>query len=206
MKKIFCAFFCFFLGLSLFAEVNFSGICEKLASRPNMTGTFIQEKTITAINRTLKSSGNFVLSQDGIAWNTLKPFPSTLVVGNTFVMQIKPDGSQTVIDASSNQIFSSISSALTAMFSGNFSVLEEAFSIHFTLSSQNWMATLVPKDSAVLAILKSITVSGIANENSAELKQIVMTEPSSDAITYTFTEQRYPKELSDDEKAFFIEK
>ena len=206
MRKFCLACFCFLLGVLLFAEPTFCEVCEKLSSRPNVTGNFIQQKTIQAVNRTLKSSGEFVLSHDGIAWKTLKPFSSTLVIGKTFIMQIKPDGSQTVIDTSANQIFSSLSSALTAMFSGDLSMLEETFSIDFTYSAKNWTAYLVPKDDAVLAILKAITVSGILTENSAELHQIVMTEPSADTITYTFSEQHYPKELSADERAFFIAK
>ena len=75
-------------------------------------------------------------------WKTLKPFPSSLVVGLTSVIQTTPDGKKTVIDASNNQIFTSISTTLSSIFSGNAKKLYENFSVAFSSDGNKWNAVL----------------------------------------------------------------
>lgn len=184
-------------------ETSFKSVCTKLAEHPNMTGNFTQVKTIKKINRNLNSSGTFIFSLDGIMWNTQKPFPSVLAVGMTSVIQTMPDGKQNIIDASSNRIFRSISGTLSSMFSGNAESLYSDFNIEFSSSGKTWNAVLTPKDSMVAAVLSSIAVSG---EALSEVDKIIMTESGGDTITYNFTDKKYPKELTADEKAYFIAK
>lgn len=206
MKKIILAVIsAFFLIMSINAE-TFESVCRNLSEHPNMIGNFSQVKTISAVNRSMKSSGTFIFSLDGIMWKTQKPFPSTMVVGMTSVKQTLANGKETVIDASSNQIFTSISTTLSAMFSGNSEVLQNNFDVDFTSAGSDWKAVLSPKDSMVKKILVSLSIGGKATENSADLNSIVMTEAAGDTITYNFTDQKYPKELTDDEKAYFSSK
>lgn len=206
MKKIILAVIsAFFLIMSINAE-TFESVCKNLSEHPNMIGNFSQVKTISAVNRSMKSSGTFIFSLDGIMWKTQKPFPSTMVVGMTSVKQTLANGKETVIDASSNQIFTSISTTLSAMFSGNSEVLRNNFDVDFTSAGSDWKAVLSPKDSMVKKILVSLSIGGKATENSADLNSIVMTEATGDTITYNFTDQKYPKELTDDEKAYFSSK
>ena len=206
MKKIILAVIsAFFLIVSVNAE-TFDSVCKNLAKHPNMTGNFSQVKTISAVNRSMKSSGTFIFSLDGIMWKTEKPFPSTMVVGMTSVKQTLANGKETVIDASSNQIFTSISTTLSAMFSGNAEVLQNNFDVNFSSSGSDWKAVLSPKDSMVKKILTSLTIGGTATENSSYLNSIVMAEATGDTITYSFTNQKYPKELTTDEKSYFSSK
>lgn len=206
MKKIILAVIsAFFLIASVNAE-TFDSVCKNLAKHPNMTGNFSQVKTISAVNRSMKSSGTFIFSLDGIMWKTEKPFPSTMVVGMTSVKQTLANGKETVIDASSNQIFTSISTTLSAMFSGNAAVLQDNFDVDFNFSGSDWKAVLSPKDNMVKKILFSLSIGGKATENSADLNSIVMAEATGDTITYNFTNQKYPKELTADEKSYFSSK
>lgn len=206
MKKIILAVIsAFFLVMSINAE-TFESVCKNLSEHPNMTGNFSQIKTISAVNRSMKSSGTFIFSLDGIMWQTQKPFPSTMVVGMTSVKQTLANGKETVIDASSNQIFTSISTTLSAMFSGNSEVLQNNFDVDFSCAGSDWKAVLSPKDSMVKKILVSLAISGKVSANSADLNSIVMTEAAGDTITYNFTDQKYPKELTDAEKAYFSSK
>lgn len=169
-----------------------------------MTGNFTQIKTIRAVNRSLKSGGTFIFSTEGIMWRTEKPFPSSLAVGKTSVIQTRADGSRSVIDASSNRIFMSIASTLSALFSGDSAALHEHFNVSFSPLPHGWKAELSPKDSVVASVLTSLSLSGKADGSFAVLDSIVMTEASGDTITYVFTEQKFPEELTADEKAFFI--
>lgn len=206
MKKIILAVIsAFFLTVSANAE-TFDSVCKNLSERPNMTGNFSQVKTISAVGRSMKSSGTFIFSLDGIMWKTEKPFPSTMVVGMTSVKQTLANGKETVIDASSNQIFTSISTTLNAMFSGNSEVLQNNFDVDFSFSGSDWKAVLLPKDNMVKKILQSLSISGKTASDYADLNTIVMSEANGDSITYNFTNQKYPKELTADEKAYFSSK
>ncbi len=206
MKKFILAVVsAFFLIVSVNAE-TFESVCKNLSEHPNMTGNFSQIKTISAVNRSMKSSGTFIFSLDGIMWKTEKPFPSTMVVGMTSVKQTLANGKETVIDASSNQIFTSISTTLSAMFSGNSDVLQNNFDVDFNFSGSDWTAVLSPKDNMVKKILTSLSISGKATATSADLNSIVMKESSGDTITYNFSDQKYPKELNADEKSYFSSK
>lgn len=197
-----CAFVLF--APALFSEpLSFDAVCAGLAAHPNTTGNFTQVKTIQSVNRSLKSSGTFLFSLDGIMWKTEKPFPSTLAAGLSSVIQITPDGKKNVTDVSSNSIFASISSALLAMFSGNPAGLNENFSVNFSSAGSEWSAVLEPKDQAVAAVIRQLSASGTCSESDAALTQILMTEASGDTIAYSFSAQKYPKELTADEKAFF---
>ena len=205
MKKIVAFIFSVIFASSLFAE-TFDSVCENLSKHPIMTGRFSQVKTISSVNRQMKSNGTFIFSLDGIMWKTEKPFASSMVVGMTSVVQTLANGKQTVIDASSNQIFTSISTTLSAMFGVNAETLRANFDVDFDVKDNLWNAKLNPKNNDVAKILKSLEISGNIAADSADLNKIVMSEANGDKIEYTFTEQKYPKELTVDEKAYFTAK
>jgi hypothetical protein len=188
------------------ADMTFDSVCAQLAQHPNTTGNFTQVKKISAVNRSLKSSGTFIFSLEGIMWKTEKPFPSSLVIGMTSVIQTTPDGKETVIDASNNQIFTSISTTLSAVFSGNTEKLYKSFNVDFSSAGNRWTAVLTPKDKTISAVMATLELGGSGTADSAEFDTIVMTEAGGDTITYTFTDQKYPKELSGNEKANFTAK
>lgn len=177
MKKIVAFIFSVIFASSLFAE-TFDSVCKNLSKHPIMTGRFSQVKTISSVNRQMKSNGTFIFSLDGIMWKTEKPFPSSIVVGMTSIVQTMPDGSKNVIDASSNQIFGSIATTLSSIFSGNIVGLQSNFDVSFSMNGNVWTAELLPKDEAVLMILKKLTVSGTYSPTFAEMDKIVMEESS----------------------------
>ena len=205
MKKIVAFIFSVIFASSLFAE-TFDSVCENLSKHPVMTGRFSQVKTISSVNRQMKSNGTFIFSLDGIMWKTEKPFASSMVVGMTSVVQTLANGKQTVIDASSNQIFTSISTTLSAMFGGNAETLRANFDVDFDVKDNLWNAKLNPKNNDVAKSLESLEISGNMAADSADLNKIVMSEANGDKIEYTFTDQKYPKELTVDEKAYFTAK
>lgn len=218
------SFFCFgfsafsegFAETSSSSEINLDSVCRSLSSNPIMKGDFVQEKTISALNRTLKSYGVFIFSDEGIVWKTEKPFPSIMAVSLDKVVQTRADGTKTFMDASQNQIFLSISKSLSAMFSGNKNALLENFNVDFKNQNETngWTIFLTPKDESVSQILKSIQVLGKMNgtenavKNSAEtqktqIDEILMTESSNDTIKYIFSNQTFPEGLTQDEKNYF---
>ena len=66
-----------------------------------------------------------------------------------------------------------------------------------------WEMKLVPKDSTITSVMGSLVVGGSYTSTVSSLDSIVMYETSDNKITYNFTNQTYPKELSTDEKNLF---
>lgn len=190
---------------SLFA-VSLEQVCNQLAEHPVTKGDFEQLKTITTAKgaRDLKSSGTFVFGVEGIMWNTLKPFPSKMVVTKSKIIQTDAKGNENVIDGKDNPTFASIASTISAVFSNDLTLLKQNFEIGFTDNGNNtWEMKLTPKDSTISSVMQYLIVSGKTSGTTSSLDSIVMQESSDNKIRYNFTNQSYPKELSTDEKVLF---
>lgn len=204
-KNLFICFAGLFL-LNAVSAVTLDQVCNQLAEHPVTKGDFVQLKTITTAkgSRDLKSNGTFVFGVDGIMWNTLKPFPSTMVVTKTKIIQTGADGKQSVIDGENNPTFASIASTISAVFSNDLTLLKQNFNVEFSDNGNGtWEMKLNPKDSTISSVMNSLVIGGTSTSSGASLDSITMYESSNNKITYQFTNQTYPKELSADEKAFF---
>ncbi len=213
MKKILFAAllllgFGFATNSSLYAQTHsLESVCKSLASKPNTTGDFTQTKTIQANGRKLKSTGKFIISNLGIYWKTEKPFPSSLILTEDSMVQVSANGKKSVMSGKDNQIFANISSTLSSVFSGNVDQLKKNFECNFSEDAKNgWKILLTPKDSTIASVMNTLILSGTYDSTSdlAVLASLEMTETSDNTITYEFTNQKYPKELSADEKQIFI--
>ena len=209
MKKIIKSALCLaFLTLNTitvsFAEITIDNVFSSLTENKVTTGDFVQEKSSAKIKRPLKSSGNFIFSEDGIVWKTTKPFPSTMAVTKDSIIQTGADGKKSVIDASANDTFKTVSSTLTSLFSGNRSELEKHFTIkNFKADSAAWEMVLTPKDATVASALKQVTLSGAVKSSKTSLDGMVSEKSDTEKTKFTFANQVYKQALSADEKALF---
>ena len=204
MKKIIS-----FVFVSLFVSSLFAGdlqsICAALAKTPNTLGNFTQIKTISSNGRQLKSSGDFIISTEGIMWNTVKPFPSKLVVTEKSMIQVAANGKKNVMNGSDNQIFKNISQTLRSVFAGNSDDLEKNFSVTFTEKPDGlWTVLLQPKDSTIASVMQTLELSGTEKNNQVTLLSLELQETSNNKIRYEFSNHKYPKELTADEKENFF--
>ena len=182
-------------------------VCSFLAARPNTSGDFTQTKSLQTNGRKLKSSGKFIICPEGILWKTEKPFPSSLILTKTAMVQIGANGSKSVMSGKDNQIFANISETLSSVFSGNAAELKKLFTYDFTEDKNGlWSLLLTPKDSTIASVMKNLVLSGQCNvkEGTAVLDSLEMAETSGNSILYEFSNQKYPEVLSDAEKANFI--
>jgi len=197
------------LAFSLSAEgLTLEGVCKSLASHPNTTGSFTQTKTLQTNGRKLTSTGKFIFCPLGILWQTEKPFPSSLILTEDAMIQIAANGKKSVMSGKDNQIFANISGTLSSVFSGNAEELKKNFNCKFEEGADGgWKVYLTPKDSTIAAVMKSLVLAGTFEEGSAAgavLTTLEMTEMSDNTILYEFANQKYPKELSADEKENFV--
>jgi hypothetical protein len=178
---------------------SFNATCAQLAEHPLVRGNFEQEKMLNRLNRSLKSSGNFIITADlGMVWETLKPFPSTLALGKDFLIQSRPGAQKTVISAKGNETFIRLAEVLSAVFSGQSQSLLTNFEVYYSGSILGWEIGLVPIDKAISAFMVTITIKG-----DRAIRSIVIQEQNGDTIHYFLSNHNYPAELSTYEKDFF---
>ena len=171
----------------------------RLSEHPIVKGNFEQEKVLSRFGRSLRSSGDFVIaSEQGMVWDTIRPFPSTLVLGQDYFVQSRPGGQRTVLSAAGNETFLGMAEVLSAVFSGNIRGLLENFEIFFSGSPSAWELGLIPFNRAIAAIASRIVMKG-----DSAIRSIVVHEQNGDSIVYVLSNHNYPSELSINERAFF---
>ena len=209
MKKTSLFFLTFIFITLLHAQSNpvtLDSVCASLSANPNTTGDFTQIKTIKSNNRKLKSSGKYIICKQGIVWSTEKPVTTRLILTEDKMIMIAMNGAKTVMDGKDDQLFSNISETLSCVFSGDAAALKKNFNCEFSIPQPGfWTLMLRPKDSTIASVMKTLELSGTyINQNKAEMTKLEMLEASDNSITYEFTNQKYPQELSADEKQNFV--
>ena len=191
-------------------KAAFEKTSNQFANFPFIKGSFEQEKYLNRLNRSLLSSGNFIIATDlGMVWDTLKPFPSTLVLGENYLVQSRPGGQKTVLSAEGNETFISMAEVISAVFSGNTKKLLENFEVFYSENGtaagvaskgniSSWEIGLIPKDKTINSFAVKITMKG-----DSAIRSILINEQNGDSITYNLSNHSYPKELTLNEKSFF---
>ncbi|MDR2702072.1 MAG: outer membrane lipoprotein carrier protein LolA [Spirochaetaceae bacterium] len=177
----------------------FRTTCSRLAEHPFVRGNFEQEKTLSRLNRSLKSSGNFIIAAGlGMVWDTAKPFSSTLTLGKDYLIHSRPGGQKTVLSAQGNETFLRMAEVISAVFSGNSQGLLDNFNVYYAASGAAWELGLIPRNAAIGSFAEKIIMKG-----DAAVRSILIYEQNGDAVQYVLSNHNYPAELNVQEKAFF---
>ena len=146
----------------------------------------------------------------GIVWQTLRPFPSTMAVTESSIIQTAPDGTKTVIDGSANEVSKTVAQTLSSLFGGSRENVEKYFQVKdFDSSASGWKLLLEPKDKTIAQALKTIELGGAVVQEKpgsspkASLDSIVIKQSETETTVYQLSNQKKKKELTDAEKAFF---
>ena len=177
----------------------FKTTCSRLAEYPIIKGNFEQEKILTRLNRSLKSSGNFIIAAGmGMVWDTVNPFPSTLVLGKDYLIQSRPGGQKTLLNAQGNETFIRLAEVMNTVFSGNSQGLLDNFDVYFSGSAAAWELGLSPRDKAISSFAEKFILKG-----DRAIKSIQVYEQSGDIIKYILSNHSYPADLNAHEKTLF---
>jgi hypothetical protein len=171
----------------------------RLSEHSIVRGNFEQEKILSRFGRSLRSSGNFIIVEElGMVWDTVRPFPSTLVLGKDYFVQSRPGGQRTVLSAAGNEAFLGMAEVISAVFSGNVRELLDNFQIFYSGTPSAWELGLLPLNMAIANFADRIVMSG-----DTVIRSIVVHEQNGDSIIYILSNHGYPSELSINERAFF---
>ncbi len=152
-----------------------------LSAQKEVHGHFKQRRKILKIDRIFESSGKFSLSREEVVFDVQKPFPSKMILSESGIVQVGPDGVQTKISSGENAVFDEISETMRSVVSGDFSILQKRFDVYFSRRGKSWEMGLLPKEKVVQGVMKSILVEG-----SDVLKKMEIVDGEGNVLTYEF--------------------
>jgi hypothetical protein len=187
---------------------NFNAVCAQLSSRPFTKGVFEQTRALKRQNRSLVSSGDFVVAADlGVVWITKSPVPSITTLGKDYMIQSVPGGTGTKIDAKGNEVYLNMADAISSLFTGNAEKLKSNFDNYYietqSANGKVWTLGLVPRERAFRNYAGQIVLEGLISGQTAVIRSIAIHERNGDSLTYVFSDQSFPSRLEAHEQAYF---
>jgi hypothetical protein len=180
-------------------RARFLTVCAELSKHPVIKGEFEQCKTIKKLNRTMVSSGTFIISaENGVVWDTRKPFPSTMTVGRDFIIQTTPGGTKTTLSARGNETFLRLAEVIRAVFTGDPQTLLSNFDVFFNETGKTWNLGLIAKEPSIKQFAGKICMSG-----DSTIRSMALFQQNEDTVAYILTRQTFFEVLHPDEQAFF---
>jgi hypothetical protein len=177
----------------------FELVCAEIGKHSFVRGNFELERKLLRLGRTLRSSGDFIIAREsGMVWQTLRPAASTMVLGRDYMVQYRPGGQKTVVNAQGNETFIEMAEVLSAVFSGDSAKLTENFNIFFIGSAAYWEMGLLPQDSAIASFAVKIALKG-----GTAVSSIIIYEKNGDSVSYALSCHNNPAELTQNEKSYF---
>ena len=180
-------------------ELSFETVCSHLAKFKITTGEFTQIKT-TALKKSLKSSGTFILTRDGVVWKTLKPVASKVAVIDAYLITTDAKGKKTVKSMLNNDTFLKVNSIVASLFAGDISEIGKNFKINFKANgNEKWEALFVPKDKNISFVVSSVNLKGTFVKGSVAIFMAEIYLADGGSMSYIFEHQKHPETLTQEE-------
>lgn len=167
-----------------------------------LRGRFVQERVLAGFAHPLHSEGDFVLAPGhGLIWRTRTPFPSTLVMSASGILQLVNGKEAMRLPASRAPAIGQFYQVLSGALSGQTSGLSQVFHVEQHADPASWQLTLTPlhADDPALAQVLAIVVSGTHLVDAVDIRK---TRGDVDHLTF-LDQQVSPVALSPDEVALF---
>ena len=151
----------------------------KLADAAVQKGSFEQSKQVKGFKRPLKSSGTYVVTRGkGVEWNTLKPFPSELVVTADEISSKQGGAEVFRLDAKTEPTVRLITQLLFSLLAGDLAALESQFIAKGEVGAERWSIVLEPKSDALKKVFTTISLEG-----DQQVRSVLLKEFSGDSTT-----------------------
>ena len=199
--KMLILFVTLFVTATLFPaeQPTFETICRQLASYKNTTGEFTQIKT-TSLKKSLKSSGSFILTRDGVVWKTLKPVPSKVAIIDAYMITTDAKGKKTVKSMLNSDTFMKVNSIVSSLFAGDITEINKNFKVSFkATTNEKWEAVLVPKDKNISYAINSMSMKGTFVKGSVSIFMAEIYFADGGSMSYIFEHQQHPEKLTQEE-------
>lgn len=181
---------------------TFDDVAERIERNPVLRGTFTQEKQVEGFRNPLRSAGHFVLAvEQGVLWETLKPFPSEVALTQTRIASRQPDGSWRIeADATNQPGLAAINATFFALMAGNVAALSTRFEGEATLLPEGrWQLALTPKPGPLAQAFTALHIEG-----ARFVEQVTLNDTQGDQTRIAFDGfNTEPATLTSDEAARF---
>ena len=180
-------------------KLTFETVCRQLASYKNTTGEFTQIKT-TSLKKSLRSSGTFILTRDGVVWKTLKPVPSKVAIIDAYMITTDAKGKKTVKSMLNSDTFLKVNDIVSSLFAGKSEEINKNFKVSFkATTNEKWEAVLVPKDKNISYAINSMTMKGTFVKGSVSIFMAEIYFADGGSMSYIFEHQKHPEKLTQEE-------
>ena len=180
-------------------ELSFETMCRHLAAYKNTTGEFTQIKT-SALKKSLKSSGTFILTRDGVVWKTLKPVPSKVAIIDAYMITTDAKGKKTAKSMLNSDTFLKVNDIVSSLFAGNSAEINKNFKVSFKANGkEKWEALFVPKDKNISFAVSSVNLKGTFVKGSVAIFMAEIYLADGGSMSYIFEHQKHPEKLTQEE-------
>lgn len=195
MKKI-------LLSLFVVLSSNIAAFSGKIAELPQgsvLEAKFIQNRFLKGIPKPIKSEGNMVLWEGkGLAWNTLSPFPNSILINKKGLYQLQDKMKTPMVKAGGdNTMFDIMAGIFNLRSTGQvkgFTIVE------LPANKGGWRIRLLPQHRQVQNFIGSITVDG-----GEQITHITIARPNGDRDEIEVKNHEVKNTISFDIKELFYE-
>ena len=187
-------------SLALLGAAPGAKIQTMLAKPKVLCGRFDQSKQLVGLKKPLTSNGRFcVVTDKGVLWRTLQPFPNTLKLTRDEIIQLRGERVALRLDAKQEPTVRMINGVLFALLAGDLAQLEKLFDVDGTAQDNSWRVTLKAREPGLAKAIGSIALDG-----GVYVKNIVISEAGGDRTHILFSGiQTGDGALTADEAALF---
>lgn len=193
------------LGLFFISQIasalTLDDLQQRFTGQPIVRAHFSQTRTIKDLPQPLRSQGNMIIARDtGLLWQQTTPFPMTMMLDDTRMVQVINGQTPQVITAQNNPQMFQFNHLLRALFQADKNALAENFAIDFQDKGKgNWTLKLTPITTPLDKIFATIELNG-----QSFLETITLNDKQGDRTDITFNQhQLTPTTLTDDERQRF---
>jgi hypothetical protein len=182
--------------------ITLDDVQQRFAAQQVVRASFQQERQISGMAQPLHSSGEVLIAKSkGLWWQQQHPFPMTLILDDSHMVQIMGSQTPQVITADSNPQMFQFNHLLRALFQADRKVLDENFTSEFTDQGKGrWKLVLTPTTTPLDKLFSTITLQGEQFLNGIELNDM-----QGDFTEITFSNHRpEPRKLTHEEQQRFV--
>lgn len=138
--------------------ITLADVQQQLTAADARSARFDQERQISGLTQALRSSGELLLVKGkGLWWQQQKPFPLTLTLTPTRMVQLLPGQPAQTLDSPQLLEFSNL---MLALFDPSEAALDNYFRHKLASEGEEWTLTLEPIRSPLDKVFASLVLKG----------------------------------------------
>ena len=162
---------------------------------------FVQEKYMSAMGNSMKSSGKFYYKkEDKVALQYTVPFKQNMVMNGTKLM-MEVNGKKNVMDASSNPMMGELKKVISACMSGNIADMGSNYQLSFFETDEAYMVKIVPQSADVKKFASEVELYLDKKDFSVVKMKMIESlkngQKKNDYTLYTFTNKKTNAAIAD---------